>query len=147
MKIFKSKSILLNSYFIRKLRAAEHFYIDGAFIFPRDFKQLIVILYKDNNKNNEAGYLKLFTPIYKIITLENTKELNLKSFTTDFETGLINALKTIFPNTISLGCFYHYTRALAEKIKKMNLYNKKHKLVSRKLLNDLYKLPYIYAYN
>ena len=29
----------------------------------------------------------------------------------------------------------------------MNLYNKKHKLVSRKLLNDLYKLPYIYAYN
>ena len=97
MKIFKSKSILLNSYFIRKLRAAEHFYIDGAFIFPRGFKQLIVILYKDNNKNirflgvfalinnnNEAGYLELFTSIYKIITLENTKELILKSYTTDF---------------------------------------------------------------
>ena len=92
-------------------------------------------------------YLELFTSIYKIITLENTKELNLKSFTTDFENGLINALKTIFPNDISVGCFYHYTRALAEKIKKMNFYNKKHKLVSRKLLNDLYKLPYIYAYN
>ena len=97
MKIFKSKSILLNSYFIRKLGAAEHFYIDGVFIFPRGFKQLIIILYKDNNKNirflgvfslinnnNEAGYLELFTSIYKIITLKNTKELILKSFTTDF---------------------------------------------------------------
>ena len=92
MKIFKSKSILLNSYFIRKLRAAEHFYIDGTFIFPRGFKQLIVILSKDNNKNtrflrvfalknnnNEAGYLELFTSIYKMITLENKKELILKS--------------------------------------------------------------------
>ena len=29
----------------------------------------------------------------------------------------------------------------------MNLYNKKHKLVSLKLLNDQYKISYIYAYN
>ena len=78
--------IYIASYFIRKLRAAEHFYIDGAFIFPRGFKQLIVILYKDNNKNirfpgafalindkNEPGYLELFASIYKIITLENIK--------------------------------------------------------------------------
>ena len=96
--------IYISSYFIRKLRAAEHFYIDGTFVFPHGFKKLIAILYKDNNKNirfpgafalinnkNEAGYLELFTSIYKIITLENTKELNLKSFTTNFETGLINA--------------------------------------------------------
>ena len=71
----------------------------------------------------------------------------MKSYTTDFEIGLINALKTIFPKAVSIGCFYHYTRALAEKLKKMNLYNKKTKLVSRNLLNDLYKLPYIYAFN
>ena len=29
----------------------------------------------------------------------------------------------------------------------MNLINKKNKLVSRNLLKDLYKLPYIYAFN
>ena len=33
-----------------------------------------------------------------------------------------------------LGCFYHYTRALAEKLKKMDLYNKKNELVSRNYL-------------
>ena len=37
--------------------------------------------------------------------------------------------------------------ALAEKLKKMNLYNKNNKLVNRNLLNDLYKFPYIYAFN
>ena len=29
----------------------------------------------------------------------------------------------------------------------MNLFSKKNKLVSRNLLKDLYKLPYIYAFN
>ena len=79
-------NIYIYSYFIRKLRAAEHFYIDGTFVFPNGFKQLLVILYKDNNKNKrfpgafalinnkkEAGYLELFRSIYNIITLENTK--------------------------------------------------------------------------
>ena len=51
-QLFEHEYIIFNSSnFIRKLRAAEHFYIDGTFIFPRGFKQLIVILYKDNNKN------------------------------------------------------------------------------------------------
>ena len=51
-QLFKHEHIIYNySNFIRKLRAAEHFYIDGTFVFPHGFKQLIVILYKDNNKN------------------------------------------------------------------------------------------------
>ena len=71
----------------------------------------------------------------------------MKSISTDFEIGLINALKSIFPKARSLGWFYHYTRTLEEKIKKLNLYNKKNKLVSLNLLNDLFKLPNIYIYN
>ena len=73
--------------------------------------------------------------------------MKLKSYTADFEIGLINALKTIFLKAISLGCFYNCTRALPEKLKKMNLYNKKNRLVSRKLLNDLSKLPHTHAFN
>ena len=71
----------------------------------------------------------------------------MKRYTTNFEIGLINALKIIFPKAVVIGCFYHYTRALAEKLKNMNLVSKKNKLVSRNLLKDLYKLPYIYAFN
>ena len=71
----------------------------------------------------------------------------MKSYTTDFEIGLINALKNIFPKAVAIGCFYHYTRSLANKLKNMNLFSKKNKSVSRNLLKDLYKLPYIYAFN
>ena len=81
------------------------FYIDYTFIFPKDFRQLIVILYYDENvkkrfpelyalinNKREEGYYFLFKKIYDILTLEGTKELRLRTYTTDFELGLINAL-------------------------------------------------------
>ena len=43
--------IFISDYFIKKLNKAEHFYIDGTFIYPQDFKQLIVILYLEENIN------------------------------------------------------------------------------------------------
>ena len=36
--------IFISDYFIKKLNTAKHFYIDGTFVYPKDFKQLIVIL-------------------------------------------------------------------------------------------------------
>ena len=66
---------------------------------------MLVILYYDNEKNKrfpglfalinnkqEEGYLYLFNKIKNILTIEGTKELSLKSYTTDFELGLINSL-------------------------------------------------------
>ena len=40
--------IFVSNYFIRKLRASKHFYIDGTFLYPKGFSQLIVILYIDD---------------------------------------------------------------------------------------------------
>ena len=97
--------IYVSDYFIKKLGFSCHFYIDGTFIFPKDFRQLIVILYYDENvkkrfpglyalinNKKEEGYYFLFKKIYDILTLEGTKELRLRTYTTDFELGLINAL-------------------------------------------------------
>ena len=80
--------IYISDYFIKKLNNATHFYIDGTFIYPPDFKQLIVILYYDNiikkrmvglfasiNNKKENGYLHLFKRIKDIITIDNTTEL------------------------------------------------------------------------
>ena len=39
--------IFISNYFIKQLNASEHIYIDRTFIFPPRFKQLIVILYRD----------------------------------------------------------------------------------------------------
>ena len=111
--------IFVSDYFIKKLYKSEHFYIDGTFIYPSDFKQMIVILYFDNEKrkrfpglfalmNNkkEEGYFYLFTRIKNILTIESSKELSLKSYSVDFEIGLINSLKRVFPNVKIIGCFF-----------------------------------------
>ena len=66
---------------------------------PIGFKQLLVILYKDNNKNKrfpgafalinnkkESGYLELFRSIYNIITLEKSISiLNRNRYSTNSE--------------------------------------------------------------
>ena len=78
------------------LNKSEHYYIDGTFIYPSDFRQMIVILYYDNEKqkrfpglyaliNNkqEEGYYYLFNRIKNILTIESAKDLLLKSYTVD----------------------------------------------------------------
>ena len=88
------------------MQNSKHFYIDGTFIFPSDFSQLIVILFYENNINKRypgafllinnktgAGYSLLFNNLYNILTIENTKKLKLESYTTDFEPALANSLK------------------------------------------------------
>ena len=67
------------------------------------------------NNNSQNGYIKLFQSIKNIITIEKTKDLNLKSKTTDFELGLINALEEVFPGIRNVGCFYHFVRAIKDK--------------------------------
>ena len=89
--------IFVSDYFIKKLYKSEHFYIDGTFIYPSDFKQMIVILYFDNEKrkrfpglfalmNNkkEEVYFYLFTRIKNILTIESSEELSLKSYSANF---------------------------------------------------------------
>ena len=147
--------IYVSDFYIKKLRFSPHFYIDGTFVFPYGFKQLIVILYYDlktkkrypglfsliNNKT-EAGYIELFQSIYNIITIEKTKSLALESYTTDFEDGLMNSLSKIFPKARKIGCFFHYTRALRDKMKKLGLLVKEKNEYSIKILKEFFDLPY-----
>ena len=103
--------IFISNYFINKLGTAEYMYIDGTFLYPPEFNRLIVILFRDefsgeryhalfaliNNKKFE-GYKTLFEKIYHILILEHSIELNIKSYTIDFEKSLINFTKIAFPN-------------------------------------------------
>ena len=43
------------------------------------------------NNKKENGYLHLFQRIKDILTIENSTELKLSSYTVDFEKRLINA--------------------------------------------------------
>ena len=48
---YHEQIIFISNYFIKKLRESEHYYIDGTFVYPQGFKQLIVILYYDLKSN------------------------------------------------------------------------------------------------
>ena len=87
------------------------------------------------NNKHEEGYYHLFNRIKNILTIEGTTKLTLKSYTIDFEMGLINCLSKIFPNIKKVGCYFHYTRALRTKANKL------------KLLNSEIKKPQIHYYN
>ena len=95
---------------------------------------MVIILYYDSksckryqglfaliNNKSKDGYIKLFESIRNILTVEKTKNLNLKTITTDFELGLINALEIVFPGVRKVGCFYHFVRAIKEKFKSLGL--------------------------
>lgn len=72
-----------SNYFIRKLRESIHYYIDGTFVRPKGFVQMIVFLYYDNktqkrypgafaliNNRTEQGYKELFKSLFNYITIE-----------------------------------------------------------------------------
>ena len=156
--LFKHEHIIfVSDFFINKLIKAEHYYIDGTFIYPSEFKQLLVILYHDKEKNkrypglfaltnnkHEEGYYHLFNRIRNILTIEGTIKLSLKSYTIDFEMGLINSLSKILPNIKKVGCYFHYTRALRSKANKLKLLNSENKETTNSLLQHLYKALFIF---
>ena len=39
--------IYISNFFIKKLGESDHYYIDGTFVFPKGFKQMLIILTKD----------------------------------------------------------------------------------------------------
>ncbi len=126
--------IYISDYVIRKLKYSTHWHIDGTFVYPKGLCQLIVILYYDErlqkrfpglfaltNNKKEKGYEFLFNKIYDMIAVNNTINLNSKSYTVDFESGLINATKKILQKIRCIGCYYHYTRAIKEEAREMKL--------------------------
>ena len=150
-------AIFISDFFIKKLREVLHFYIVDTFIYPPGFKQLLVILYYDqkNNKrfpggyiliNNktECCYIEIFKSFRSIVTIENTKSLKVKGITTDFELGLINAVKSIFSDVKYTGCFFHYVRAVTKKFKILKLHKIKISEDSHNILHNLFILPYNY---
>ena len=148
--------IFISNYFIKKLRNAVHLYIDGTFVYPDEFDQLIIILYRDEesgvrypglyaliNNKKEEGYKILFEKINYILTIENTENWDFRSYTIDFEKAIINATSSIFKDKRQIGCFYHYCRNIREHSNKMQI-KPKEDSIAKKFLKDIYSLPFTY---
>ena len=108
---------------ISRLRLSKNYFIDVTFHHPPEFKQLLIIMYRDIitsqnipgiyiliNGKFEEFYDIVFDSLIRIITQNHKYDLNVETIVTDTELALINVLKKYFPNSRRIGCFFHYKK-------------------------------------
>ncbi len=97
------------------------------------------------NNKFESGYKKSLKAFLRLITLEGTLKLNIKTICTDFEPAIINIIKELFPQVRHVGCFFHYVQGLRREMGKLGLINECFEY--EKLLKELSSIPFTYNKN
>ena len=82
-------------------------------------QQLWLPLYINDSKSQDL-YEHCFKTIFDRATAYGFT-LSPKDIMADFEKGLRNALKTAFPQSILMGCFFHFVEALWGNLQKRGL--------------------------
>jgi len=114
-----------NSQMLRAINAP-HYYIDGTFdVVPHDFAQMLVVMTNDPitdhpkplaylllSSKDEEIYTDSLKSLLDILTNYNTRKINLRSITLDFECAMMNAVRKTFPETKIIGCLFHLKNAL-----------------------------------
>ncbi len=94
------------------------------------------------NNKTEKGYYLALSNLKKIIKLDNNVNLNMISYTTDYEKALYNALELLFPNIRRIGCYFHYSYNLRKKLKEYNLFTEEYIKISEEMLKELLQIPF-----
>lgn len=77
-------------------------------------------------------------------TIEQNWKLKPSSLTTDFEKGLRNALRLMYPETKMLGCWFHFCQCLRRRVRSLGLSSfLKSNAAARKVYHKLLCLPLI----
>ena len=136
----QEKYILFTSLFqLKKIKDCEQIFMDGTFYScPKKYYQLYNIIGKEKKTGiiipisfilmthkSYSLYYHAFNNIKTLLLKNNIeyKEKELK-FMMDFEKSSRKAIKSIFPDRLLLGCFFHFTKALWNKAKKEDLCKK-----------------------
>lgn len=140
---------------ISRMRQSKNFFIDGTFHHPPEFKQLLLIMYKDIitgikipglyillNSKKEMLYKFAFKGIIDLLTDNNNITLKVETVVTDQEKALINVVNTYFPNAQRISCLFHYKQDILKNLKSYGLYNKSNKKESNIILYELGKYPF-----
>ena len=150
-------AIWFNDENIHRIRISKHWFIDSTFHRPKEFEQLLIIIYIDElsiekipgifvlmNCKIQEIYENILMSICNIITQNNTLDFNVKTITSDSEDSLVNAIKFVFPKVNRVGCYFHYKMDIIRNLRIYNLYNI---FNSDEIVNKLGKLPLIYKGN
>lgn len=108
------------------------FFIDGTFSrTPKPFYQIISIhvdIDSNSETSNVVGIIYALLPNKLQITYERLFQLikqhldiTINKIKCDFEIGITNALKKVFPDILISGCYYHFHNAIWRKAKALNI--------------------------
>lgn len=83
---------------------------------------IISVLMKSKSENS---YINLFENL-KLIIKENNIDIDFSNLyiMSDFEVSLSNAIKNCFQDSVIVGCFFHYVKAIVNKFKHIGLLKK-----------------------
>ena len=142
---------------ISRIRLAKTLYLDGTYHHPVEYKQLLILMYRDVltnlnipgifillNGKHERFYEIVLLSVKNIITQNDNFTISAKIMVTDAEKALRNATKKLFPNMMHLTCYFHYIQDLVRNIKSYGLYKKDNKKISDKIIKKLSLLPIYY---
>ena len=120
--------------------------INANFHHPKDFNQLLIIIFKDIitseyypgfyilmlNKT-EILYDLVFKAVIRLIMYQNIFKLEFQTITTDTENALINAVTNNFSEVHHLGCWFHLNQDLIREARTMGLFNSKNKKIDTEI--------------
>ena len=140
------------------IKESDILFLDGTFrSAPKSYYQVFNIIGYLKEKNislpimsvimkykYEICYINLFENL-KIMLYENNIDIDFSKIylMTDFEIALRNALKKTFPDSIILGCYFHYIKSIVSKFKDYGLLRKKFLLKSYKLIFFFKLYPFL----
>jgi len=134
-----------------------HIYLDGTFVVvPMGYKQLIVVSIRDPNIDKvypavfgiinckeEDAYFIFLKQLKDIITEFGAFDWGLEYATLDFEEGLQEAFKRIFPKARIIGCLFHYRQALYRQAQSRRLTTEAKKKETQELIDQLSALSWL----
>lgn len=137
----------------KHIEHVQHFFGDGTFdCCAKPFIQIYTIhgdIGSDVTKTNIAPLFYVLlcnkekrtyeTMLIKI--KEALPNFNPIKFTLDFEAAAMNAIKTVFPETIIRGCFVHFQRSVMRKARSLGLLEHEEPTQHVKLCTSLAFLP------
>ena len=146
--------IWVNDENLHRIRKSRHLYIDGTFHHPKEFNQMLIIMYKDIitdlkrpgiyiliNGKYKAYYDIVFDSIMKILTNNGKYELKINSIVTYSEKALMDMIVKYFPSSQRIARYFHYIQDLIRNLKTYGLYKNSD---TNLFIKELGRLPFSY---
>ncbi|KRY64670.1 hypothetical protein T4A_2666 [Trichinella pseudospiralis] len=85
--------------------------------------ELLPVVYCLTVRKDLSTYSRIFEVVYFKAEVELGVQLDPAKFVCDFETALITAIQSNFPNTRLQGCFFHFCQAVVLQVGRLGLGN------------------------